>query len=280
MKPKISYIICASPRSGSHLLGEALQNTGVAGVPDEYFHSDAQGHLQNQTGGIAEQYGQKTLEEFQDLVLELGSTPNGVFGVKISPFHLTDIVKNYQTLPQYKNLEAFELLETLLYEPKYIWLTRRDKVRQAVSWFKAEQTNIWRKTQASQTNLKQQPTFDYIGIETCRLRIENAEQYWQTYFKEHNITPFKVIYEDLVEAYEETALKILEFLGIPHPETLSFSNRQLQKQSNSINDEWVKKYRNIQNTRFPKITLFILKLRWKLGKITVRRWLRMLVGGK
>ena len=37
MKSTISYMICATPRSGSTLLCEALRNTGLAGYPDEYF---------------------------------------------------------------------------------------------------------------------------------------------------------------------------------------------------------------------------------------------------
>ncbi|MCP4417029.1 MAG: hypothetical protein GY805_10425 [Chloroflexi bacterium] len=35
--PAISYLICATPRSGSTLLCEALRNTNLAGNPDEYF---------------------------------------------------------------------------------------------------------------------------------------------------------------------------------------------------------------------------------------------------
>jgi LPS sulfotransferase NodH len=37
MKPHISYVICAVQRSGSFLLCEALENTGLAGNPEEYF---------------------------------------------------------------------------------------------------------------------------------------------------------------------------------------------------------------------------------------------------
>src|SRR6266576_2925028 len=42
MQPNISYIICATPRSGSSLLCEALTNTGVAGKPKEYFGAHEQ----------------------------------------------------------------------------------------------------------------------------------------------------------------------------------------------------------------------------------------------
>src|SRR5436190_15977397 len=39
MHPHCSYLICATPRSGSTLLCEALTNTGVAGFPKEYFET-------------------------------------------------------------------------------------------------------------------------------------------------------------------------------------------------------------------------------------------------
>ncbi|MBA2345033.1 MAG: hypothetical protein H0V83_08120, partial [Rubrobacter sp.] len=36
-RPKLSYLICATPRSGSTLLCEALGNTGISGRPAEHF---------------------------------------------------------------------------------------------------------------------------------------------------------------------------------------------------------------------------------------------------
>jgi len=40
MSPHISYLICATHRTGSTLLCEALTNTGLAGHPDEFFWTD------------------------------------------------------------------------------------------------------------------------------------------------------------------------------------------------------------------------------------------------
>ena len=39
MHPRSSYLVCATPRSGSTLLCEALINTGLAGHPQEYFEA-------------------------------------------------------------------------------------------------------------------------------------------------------------------------------------------------------------------------------------------------
>src|SRR6201991_2549603 len=38
-QPNRSYLVCATPRSGSTLLCEALKSTGVAGRPEEYFEA-------------------------------------------------------------------------------------------------------------------------------------------------------------------------------------------------------------------------------------------------
>src|SRR5690349_19289466 len=37
--PARSYLVCATPRSGSTLLCRALSQTGVAGRPEEYFEA-------------------------------------------------------------------------------------------------------------------------------------------------------------------------------------------------------------------------------------------------
>ena len=39
MSPTISYLVCATPRSGSTLLCHLLDETGLAGHPEEYFEA-------------------------------------------------------------------------------------------------------------------------------------------------------------------------------------------------------------------------------------------------
>src|ERR1700733_11310881 len=39
MTPMLSYLVCATPRSGSTLLCQALTQTGVAGRPEEDFEA-------------------------------------------------------------------------------------------------------------------------------------------------------------------------------------------------------------------------------------------------
>ena len=47
VKPTRSYLVCATPRSGSTLLCEGLESTGVAGRPREYFEEGLQPEVED-----------------------------------------------------------------------------------------------------------------------------------------------------------------------------------------------------------------------------------------
>lgn len=246
MKPHVSYVLCATQRSGTHFLGEALQSTGVAGNPDEYLICNNRGQLQNEQGNIAELYGKKTLAEFRRLIVELGSTPNGVFGVTIMWNYFRRILENYRQLPEYQELEAAELMDALLFSPKYVWLVRRNKVRQAVSWAKAAQTGIWSHPRGTNVIPKQEPKFDFLLVAHFHREILAGEAGWSHFFETNGIQPFKLVYEDVVQACEQAVFDLLEFLTIPRPEDLGLGDRRLQKQADGLNEEWATRYRRMK----------------------------------
>src|SRR5204862_6660701 len=84
--------------------------------------------------------------------------------------------------------------------------------------------------------------FDFKAIERLRCGIEEDEVEMQRYFTACEIQPFKVVYEDFVDTYEETACQILDYLQIPVPEQLIFGERSLKKQANEQSEEWVQRY--------------------------------------
>ena len=52
MQPDRSYLVCATPRSGSTLVCHALEETGVAGRPEEYFEALRHSGRPRRPGGI------------------------------------------------------------------------------------------------------------------------------------------------------------------------------------------------------------------------------------
>jgi LPS sulfotransferase NodH len=260
-----TYIICATPRSGSHLLAEALQVTGLAGKPDEYFITNKKGQLQNVQGNIAELYGKKSLEQFRELVLSLGSTPNGVFGIILQWDYVHHIFRNFRSLPQYANLNDKALLDALFDQPKFIWLQRQNKARQAISSIKAERTGIWKmqKDSANQRQTKPEMHYDYFLIDQNVKRFENAEQAWASFFQTNKIEPLVVVYEDLAQNFEQTSLALLDFLNISRPSTIQFKERKLKKQADTLNEEWTKKYLQQKNSLRHRLFRLLRNLRFK-----------------
>lgn len=237
-KPHKSYLICAVQRSGSSLLCEALKNTGLAGNPEEYF-LDGQGW---EDGEWAHQHHVTTRPDYLKLVFNHGTSPNGVFGAKIMWNYFPIMIEKLTALPGYQGWPAPQIILDLLPNVQFIWMVRRDKVRQAVSWARAAQTDVyaWHKNTAPAP--KQEPCFDFSFIDNLHRLVLEGEAGWQSFFVACGKEPIKVIYEDLVDDYEGTALRILDALKIPYPIAIQFQERKLQKQADSLNDLWVEQY--------------------------------------
>ena len=236
MKPKISYLICATPRCGGYLLFEALENTGLAGIPGEYFWDD-------KTWG--EKWRATDYTDFLNKVIQKSTTPNGVFGTKLMWGYFDRFIGKVRETPQFmeRDLSAHDVLNELYPNLHYIWIMRRDKVRQAVSLWKGLQTVVWWKRIGDpEPKLNQEPEYNFKAIDYLSQEIVFHEAAWQEYFTHYNITPFTVIYEDFVPKYEATALKIMDWLGIDYPIDIEFGPRRLMKQADAVSENWVAKY--------------------------------------
>ena len=101
----------------------------------------------------------------------------------------------------------------------------------------------WKRIGDPIPKLDKAPTYSFEAIDYFVQEIVFHEAAWQAYFTQYNLTPFTVIYEDFIPAYEETALRIIDWLEISYPEDLVFGPRHLQKQADSVSEGWVQKYR-------------------------------------
>jgi LPS sulfotransferase NodH len=235
MRPHISYLICATHRTGSTLLCEALKNTCLAGRPEEYFWCGYEPRW-------SEIWGSRNYTDYLTRAVEWTMTPNGVFGAKLMWAHFDDFLTKVRQLPGYTDPPTPELLSAIFPNLHYIWITRRDKVRQAVSLWKAVQTQIWEQRTEELLTLSQEPIFDFEAIDRWLHDILRQEAAWQQYFAESGITPFTVVYEDFATAYEATAIDILRYLNITVPTDLVFGERELKQQADVQSEIWVQRY--------------------------------------
>ena len=128
-----SFFICTTPRSGSSLLSEALEFTGSPGG-----RGSTSSRNTKRIGLLA--WASRRNAEYFEKFLAAGTTPNGVFGAKVT---LASVRASQGEAPaiQGEGASDLELLRRTFPDLRYIFLTRRDKVAQAVSYFKAIRTD-------------------------------------------------------------------------------------------------------------------------------------------
>jgi LPS sulfotransferase NodH len=269
--PHTSYIICSTPRCGSTLLCETMIRSGIGGRPRELFNPDLEPFDKDK-------WGVSTYAEYFERAVADGSTPNGVFGAKIMWLYLDAFVAKLRrlykldrkTLPQmlsaYSKLpaaankfvrrlvhrETSRVLSTAFPNLHYVWITRRDKIRQAVSLYRACMTGIWfnltdEELPPEKIDKDRELAFNFKDIDNLLhdVVIDN-DVAWQCYFDACGIEPLKIVYEDFCQDTDTAAIEILEYLGIPLPDDLEFSKRRLLKQSNPLTEEWVQQYREMK----------------------------------
>lgn len=239
MQPHTSYLICGTPRSGSSLLCEALINTGIAGQPEEYFQPQNERTWQ-------ERWGSSTYTDYLARVIEQCTSPNGVFGAKMMWGYFDNFAQKIRQTHTNQALALPDLMQSIFPNLHYIWIKRNDKVRQAISQAKAVQTNQWKLVTETNPLLTVRPRFSFNQIDFIVQQFEAEEAAWAHYFAANAIQPFIVVYEDFVQQYEETAIKILEYLTIAGIENLEFAPRKMHKQADEESERWIQRYYSLK----------------------------------
>ena len=202
MKPSTSYLVCASQRSGTTLLCRALADTGVAGRPDEYFLAvDERDHAEWrgwEHGPFGRAHQARDREHYLDIVSDLGSTPNGVFGAKLMWNNLPWATAKFQEMPRFSGLDRADVLHAAFPNLHVVHMTRRDRVRQAVSWARMAQDGVWVVSDDEPARTSATPRYDFDLISDLEALIVEGEQGWRDLFDELGLVPYEVGYEDVV----------------------------------------------------------------------------------
>jgi len=262
-RPERSYLVCATPRSGSTLLCRTLAGLGSAGVPEEYFEARAEtgaprrpsDHLRGANDlylpallssddppeappysalRAGEDYSEHLRRTF-----ERGTTQNGVFGAKLMWTHLEDFLPLARRLPQLAGAPLGVVLRWLFGDARYVWVSRRDGVRQAASLWRAIQTQAWR---ASQDGIAAaQPRYSFAAIDHLRHRLAGHERAWLRCFAHEGIEPLRLWYEDIAADLAGAVEAVLRHIDVPVG-SLNELSAPTQRQADELSDTWIERY--------------------------------------
>jgi LPS sulfotransferase NodH len=259
----ISYFVCSTQRSGSTLLCELLRGTDVAGVPDEYFErlrgtglarqprqyfedpsvKDIAERLAPTLPGHPEQPGE--FEPWFRYVLHRGSTLNGVFGAKMMGNYLDDFRARMMELPDLDGHSFNERLDAVFPKLKIIFMRRRDKVAQAVSLWKAIQTQQWRTESETDAEDEGDDTsgaeYDYRAIEYLLNELHRWDARWEDWFHATGREPIRVFYDEFTVSRAATIGRLLDALDIDPPAPKD--KKPMQRQADDRSRDWVARFR-------------------------------------
>lgn len=220
----ISYAILSQPRTGSTLLSELLRDRGL-GDPDEYLNTDRIARIWPALGGSDQGFD---VDRYVRLLRNAQSASSEHFGIKIHYSHLITHFKDRASIRKF--ISGFD---------RIIVLTRANKLAQAVSALKADQTGRWR---ASAPTSNVEPTFDPVFI---------ADGIRRFLFQESQIAGLKiadtrpaffVTYETLSNSTAATWEAVQKFLGVtPQPVPAAIQSRpQRDALSHEFEDRFLK----------------------------------------
>ncbi|NES84793.1 MAG: hypothetical protein F6K10_27155 [Moorea sp. SIO2B7] len=254
-----SYIVCSTGRSGSTLLCRTLDELDCCGHPEEDFHHYTIAGLQLKSN----------LENFIDYcnsVLEKGLSSNGIFGIKMHWWQMFDFLKIARQIPDFKDKQDLEILNAIFPNLKFIYIWRKDMVRQAISTVIALETNQWVKPNQSELeqereneeDLKQEstttsPKFKPVKIYNWEKKFKDQNRRWREFFRDNHLDYYEVVYEDFLKSFEQEIGNILDYLDIDKTLIKDKIEMPTKRQSNDLNKQWLQRYQLI-----PKLALRVV----------------------
>lgn len=198
------FVVATTPRTGSTVLCCYLAYLGL-GRPWEWL-------------------GAKCLDP-QRLIDE--NLVNGVFGAKVFADHATRLGAKFD---QYFADAAF------------IYLTRSNKVAQAISAYRARTTGQYHSWQPKRFY---SPTYSHDGIKRELVQIAVGEAQWERFFERHDITPIKHEYHPSGEDSETMASTVDALtcaLGVEVSEWLRSWTPTSKIMRDKLSEKWERRF--------------------------------------
>lgn len=246
----VSYLICSAPRTGSTLLAEALSSTGRAGTPDEFFKGyEPLDRLWREAFGIESE------ADYFDKVRAARTGANGVFGLKLLWPQGPALMAKLRACATLKHAPPSASVHELLTmklgaAPRYVWLRRKNKLAQAISYLRAEKTRIWRANDMPQGGgqADMELDFDFESIVRYLRSVNGFDMEWACFFLAHQVQMLLITYEDLIASYEATVLRVLDFLDVPR-NGVTVAPPTLRRQGDARSEEWERRFLQIARAR-------------------------------
>lgn len=218
----VIYLVCSTIRTGSTLLCNYLTDTKLAGIPIDY--SDRL-YMRKYIDDWKNCH--PLTKEYVERVMKI--YPSDPFGMKM-PY-----------LSVREHIEHNTLRDLFPSDPLYIYITRENILRQAISAVRGMQTGKWY-SNAEPRQPVMAENYSKPQIDGMKKELEKRENAWIGYFEYNNLSSYHITYEQLTENPKQTIIQALKFLGINVSSNFILPTPRLQKQADEISLKWEQLY--------------------------------------
>ncbi len=240
------YIICSTPRSGSTLLCNLLASTRSAGEPDSFYRRQiiawwaSKWHLPAPDTVNNDAFERAYLEA----AVKAGKAETPIFGMRLMRENLEELSEILdRRFPQIRSDRA--RFETAFGKLLYIHLSREDKLAQAISLVKAEQTGLWHiapdGTEIERLAPAAAPHYAFERIKTELGELNAYDAAWVSWFQQQEIAPLTLTYERLSADPAGALIGLCKALGVHAPKARDVTPG-LARLADEISLDWKQRY--------------------------------------
>ena len=233
--PRKIIFIASTPRVGSTLLSRALTDIKLSPVSTEFFNDVHRSDYKERWGDLSD-------SEYIRQLFRYRTNSKGIFAIKAHHFQ-------------------FEKFESMMknYTCDYIFIERKNKFLQAISFFRGSKTGAWASFE-KHLDILSDDSYDYFAIHHCLVDILNQNKKWMNFFQKNNIKPIHIIYEDFEENYDDTLISLVKTLDEEKLDRSSIPAPKMEKQRDNLTDKFYNQFildTNKENPDFIKYKNFI-----------------------
>lgn len=250
MAPYSAYVICTAPRSGSTLLCRLLAATGVAGNPGSHFHRPSLADWRSAYGlDVADLPEDAQRRAIFDAARAKGRGDTPVFGLRLQRHSFNFFIAQLR-LAYPDGASDIACFDAAFGRTKFIHLTRANKVAQAVSRLKAEQTGLWHRapdgTEIERLAPPAAPEYDAEAIAAHYATLTQYDADWRAWFATHHYAPLAVDYDALARDPQAALARVLDAIG-QDPAIARTLETPVAKLADEVNIAWETRFRAERN---------------------------------